>query len=135
MSILNSISSQSVPVMAWQWDAQPAEKSGFGGVLDSFETDSYAGKNTFSLTAGAISLNPLDFQDAAEGETSFSGFIEGLLASILQQNGQGDDAQSAFPLSPAFVHTFGTSGPLIEWINLQTDQLDLTREQNLALQN
>lgn len=40
-----------------------------------------------------------------------------------------------FPFSSAFEATFGTSGPLLDFINATTARLNLSAEKNLALQN
>jgi hypothetical protein len=81
-----------------------------------------------ALTAAQTDLNAKDF--AAKMLEKISLTISQNLSSI----GKTGAAKNTFPLSDSFEATFGSHGPLIDFINDVTVRLGLSAEQNSALQ-
>lgn len=67
-----------------------------------------------------------------------STFIENIIRSLDNTlnnlTNPGTSATPTFPFSGEFEAVFGTSGPLLDFINTTTTKLNLSAEKNLALQ-
>ncbi len=101
---------------------------------------------TSSVLLGSESTNKRNLTAEAgfdallgKSESQFS-FIDDMISNILDsvsgifQQTAYQPVNSKFPFLPSFNDTFGLSGPLPEWINRTTIKLNLTAEQNQALQ-
>jgi len=92
------------------------------------------------MKAGSGSFDALLFDaDVSLNAKKFAGT---LVEKITQSMNQSLDAvfsksatKNAFPFSSAFEDTFGSTGPLIDFINEVTSKLGLSAQQNQALQD
>jgi hypothetical protein len=92
--------------------SQSAKETRFDGVLSSAQSD----------------MNTKDFAVRMLEKISLT--ISQNLSSI----GKSGAAKNTFPLSGSFEATFGSHGPLIDFINGVTVKLGLSAQQNSALQ-
>ena len=83
-----------------------------------------------SLTNADSQANAKELADAFIQNIMRS--LDNILNNVTKQK---SSTVNAFPFSGDFEATFGTSGPLLDFINITTSKLNLTAKQNLALQD
>lgn len=89
---------------------------------------SVAGNSPFDLVL-ANANSYADLKDLA------SSFIDHIIRSLDSTLAHSDATSTpVFPFSSEFQAVFGTSGPLLDFINITTSRLNLNADQNLALQ-
>jgi hypothetical protein len=132
---IQSLPSSPAAQSAWQ---QQSSNADFAALLDSFGNNDTTSSAGSSLSTGGLNMNILAF---AENGDSIGSLINGLIGNIqshLQMQSTGvtlPGATPTFPLSADFQATFGSSGPLIDWINVVTAGLNLSADKNQALQH
>jgi|GEM_PF-4337404 len=113
----------------------------FDALLASFDLGPKKGQNSGG-NSNAMDILSMNAVSAGDSSDSIMGTIEGFKDNAIGSlngmfnalMGKEAAADGSFPLTADFTSTFGTSGPLINFINRITATLGLSAEQNKALQ-
>ncbi|MDE3060022.1 MAG: hypothetical protein KGJ06_03320 [Pseudomonadota bacterium] len=110
----------------------------FSAVLAGIGSGASPAAGGTGLIGSLPGLNPLDFTDSSDSTDPLSGLLDGLIQNIQAMlngtPGSGAPSSATYPFSADFQSAFGSSGPLIDYINVVTAQLHLDQTKNLALQ-
>jgi len=121
MTTISNIGVTATNLQSASLQVQNIQVSNFDALLSMVQTDNTGTSSTNSSSSNTQSSNPL-----------------GNIFSALYGSPASSDSASAAggdPFSSEFDSTFGTSGPLFDYINNVTAGLGLTPGQNSALQN
>ena len=107
--------------------------------VTSSGTGQKAQNTTKTQDAGVASFDDLMAQATVKANASVGvagQFLDSLTRAVQGKSGASQaSSSSVFPFSDTFESVFGTSGPLIDFINITTTRLHLSAEQHQALQN
>ena len=95
---------------------------------------------SFSASITNIDITSFSFESESRGYDPLREFIDALFDHITgahRKDGKDDVAGlgDTYSFTSDFQSVFGSSGPLIDFINATTASLGLSQEKNLALQN